>query len=63
MAPLHVAILTVIRELPKYELASRVSTYQNKAMTPLHVATLTEAEKTSKIQYPRVAPQWFIVDP
>ncbi len=45
MATLHVATLTVQRELPKYEitfdLASRVSTPKNEIMAPLHVATLT----------------------
>ncbi len=51
MAPLHVATLTVQRELPKYEVifASMVSTLpylctKNKTMAPLHVATLTVYE-------------------
>ncbi len=45
MAPLHMATLTVQRELPKLYLASRVSTlplYQeNETMASLYVATLT----------------------
>ncbi len=42
MAPLHVAILTVQRELPKYEHLGSLPYLctRNEAMAPLHVATL-----------------------
>ncbi len=47
MAPFHVATLT---ELPKYELASRVSTTKNETMAPLHVATLTVQRELPKYE-------------
>ncbi len=57
MAPLHVATLTVQRELPKYEimLAPRVSTLpylctKNDTMAPLHVATLTVQRELPKYE-------------
>ncbi len=40
MPPLHVATLTVKRELPQYEISTYLCT-ENETMPPLHVATLT----------------------
>ncbi len=55
MAPLHVATLTVHRELPKYEtiliLAILCLCTKNETMAPLHVATLTVQRELLKYDY------------
>ncbi len=49
MAPLHVATLTVKRELSKYEIGSLpYLCTKNETMVPLHVATLTVKRELSK---------------
>ncbi len=52
MAPLHVATLTVKRELPKVNMRSNLtsptSATKNETMAPLHVATLRELPKILK---------------
>ncbi len=53
MAPLHVATLTVQRELPQYELVSRSLPYlctKNETKAPLHVATLTVQRELPKYE-------------
>ena len=49
MAPLHVATLTVQRELPKYETyrVSILPLYHDEPMAPLRVATLTVKKRAT----------------
>ncbi len=48
MAPLHVATLTVKRELPKYDIIFSILYQENENMVPLHVATLTVQRELPK---------------
>ncbi len=52
MAPLHVATLTVQRELPKYEIISSIEGLYptSETMAPLHVATLTVQRELPKYE-------------
>ncbi len=53
MAPLHVATLTVQRELPKYEhlVSLPYLCTKNEIMAPLHVATLTVQIELPKYEH------------
>ncbi len=51
VAPLHVATLTVQRELPKYEIiGSPYLCTKNEIMAPLHVAILTVQRELPKYE-------------
>ncbi len=57
MAPLHVATLTIKRELPKYENIFRIDLgslpyfcTKNESMASLHVATLTIKRELPKYE-------------
>ncbi len=50
MAPIHVATLTVQRELPKYEIILPYLCTKNETMAPLHVATLTVQRELPKYE-------------
>ena len=50
MDPLHVATLTVQRELPKYENLGSLPYLCTKKMAPLHVATLTVQRELPKYE-------------